>query len=109
MSTFTSVAPLFRRVGCPQSRSLPARLTRTLYQSGPRAASSSHMSSTASTPGLSSTFDARGSKQSTNVRRKRFEDFDLAGRIFVVTGGAQGLGLALAEGLVEAGGKGKFQ
>lgn len=42
----------------------------------------------------------------TNVGRKRFSDFDLAGKAFVVTGGAQGLGLALAESLVEAGGKG---
>ncbi|CAM1503247.1 Fc.00g080230.m01.CDS01 [Cosmosporella sp. VM-42] len=43
--------------------------------------------------------------QDINVGRKRFAEFDLAGKIFVVTGGAQGLGLALAEGLVEAGGK----
>lgn len=42
-----------------------------------------------------------------NIGRKRFADFDLAGKTFIVTGGAQGLGLALAEGLVEAGGKGK--
>ncbi|CAG7562765.1 unnamed protein product [Fusarium equiseti] len=41
----------------------------------------------------------------TNVGRKRFADFDLAGKTFVVTGGAQGLGLTLAESLVEAGGK----
>lgn len=41
----------------------------------------------------------------TNVGRQRFADFDLAGKVVVVTGGAQGLGLALAEGLVEAGGK----
>ncbi|KAM0251929.1 hypothetical protein ACHAQJ_007944 [Trichoderma viride] len=36
---------------------------------------------------------------------KRFADFDLAGKAFIVTGGARGLGLALAEALVEAGGK----
>ncbi|RBA16082.1 hypothetical protein FPRO05_11932 [Fusarium proliferatum] len=41
----------------------------------------------------------------TNVGRKRFSDFELAGKVFVVTGGAQGLGLTLAESLVEAGGK----
>lgn len=42
-----------------------------------------------------------------NVGRKRFADFNLKGKVFIVTGGARGLGLALAEGLVEAGGKGK--
>lgn len=45
--------------------------------------------------------------QDENVGRKRFADFDLKGKVFIVTGGARGLGLALAEGLVEAGGKGK--
>ncbi|EHK50158.1 hypothetical protein TRIATDRAFT_288999 [Trichoderma atroviride IMI 206040] len=39
------------------------------------------------------------------LKIKRFADFDLAGKTFVVTGGARGLGLALAEALVEAGGK----
>ena len=39
--------------------------------------------------------------------RARFADFDLTGRALVVTGGARGLGLALAEALAEAGGKGK--
>lgn len=41
-----------------------------------------------------------------NVGQKRFFDFDLAGGVFILTGGARGLGLAMAEGLVEAGGKG---
>lgn len=40
------------------------------------------------------------------VGQKRLADFDLKGRVFVVTGGASGIGLAMAEGLVEAGGKG---
>ncbi|KAL2199492.1 hypothetical protein P885DRAFT_66437 [Corynascus similis CBS 632.67] len=40
-----------------------------------------------------------------NVGRKRFGDFNVTGKVFVVTGGAQGLGLAMAEALVEAGGK----
>jgi len=43
--------------------------------------------------------------EETKVGAKRFADFDLGGKIFIVTGGAQGLGLALAEGLVEAGGR----
>lgn len=39
---------------------------------------------------------------------QRFRDFDLEGRVFVVTGGGRGLGLTLAEVLVEAGGKGRY-
>ncbi|KAJ3554087.1 hypothetical protein NPX13_g10712 [Xylaria arbuscula] len=39
-----------------------------------------------------------------NVGAKRLADFDLEGGVFIVTGGARGLGLCLAEGLVEAGG-----
>ncbi|KAK4570471.1 hypothetical protein LTR86_002551 [Recurvomyces mirabilis] len=34
----------------------------------------------------------------------RLREFELDGRVFIVTGGAQGLGLTLAEALVEAGG-----
>lgn len=41
------------------------------------------------------------------VGQKRLADFDLAGRVFIVTGGARGLGLSLAEALVETGGKGE--
>ncbi|KAH7305480.1 hypothetical protein B0I35DRAFT_361965 [Stachybotrys elegans] len=37
--------------------------------------------------------------------RHQFPDYDLSGKIFVVTGGAQGLGLSLAEALAEAGAK----
>ncbi|KAI6815257.1 hypothetical protein KC342_g16034 [Hortaea werneckii] len=40
-----------------------------------------------------------------NAGQKRFPDFDLAGGAFIVTGGARGLGLAMAEALIEAGGK----
>ena len=47
-----------------------------------------------------------GLPKGTEVGTKRFADFDLAGKAFVVTGGARGLGLAMAEALVEAGGKG---
>ncbi|KAH7093171.1 hypothetical protein FB567DRAFT_557197 [Paraphoma chrysanthemicola] len=38
------------------------------------------------------------------VGNRRFSQFDLDGRVFVVTGGGRGLGLCMAEGLVEAGG-----
>ncbi|KAL2262625.1 hypothetical protein VTK26DRAFT_660 [Humicola hyalothermophila] len=44
-------------------------------------------------------------KQGENIGRKRFGDYDVAGKVFIVTGGTQGLGLTMAEALVEAGGK----
>ncbi|KAI9368885.1 hypothetical protein BJX61DRAFT_190730 [Aspergillus egyptiacus] len=37
--------------------------------------------------------------------RERFREFSLAGKVFAVTGGARGLGLSMAEALVEAGGE----
>ncbi|KAL4810369.1 NAD(P)-binding protein [Aspergillus unguis] len=36
---------------------------------------------------------------------KRFREFSLAGKVFAVTGGGRGLGLSMAEALVEAGGQ----
>lgn len=47
-----------------------------------------------------------GLEKGAEIGNKRFADFDLAGKTFVVTGGARGLGLSLAEARVEAGGKG---
>ncbi|GJN76033.1 hypothetical protein PLICBS_010144 [Purpureocillium lilacinum] len=44
-----------------------------------------------------------GLEKGAEVGNKRFADFDLAGKTFVVTGGARGLGLSLAEALVEVG------
>jgi hypothetical protein len=38
---------------------------------------------------------------------KRLSQFDVSGKVFVVTGGGRGLGLCMAEGLVEAGGMGE--
>ncbi|WQF81109.1 Putative short-chain dehydrogenase/reductase SDR, NAD(P)-binding domain superfamily [Colletotrichum destructivum] len=43
----------------------------------------------------------------TNFGKAQFADFNLKGRAFIVTGGAQGLGLSIAEALAEAGGKGE--
>ena len=43
-----------------------------------------------------------------NIGHKSFADFDLENRVCIVTGAARGLGLSLAEGLVEAGANGMF-
>ncbi|KAK7883595.1 hypothetical protein LTR67_011094 [Exophiala xenobiotica] len=40
-----------------------------------------------------------------NQNPKRFSEFDLQGKVFIVTGGGRGLGLSLAESLVEARGQ----
>jgi NAD(P)-dependent dehydrogenase (short-subunit alcohol dehydrogenase family) len=44
-----------------------------------------------------------GDEKST---KKRFSEFDLEGKVFTVTGGGRGLGLSMAEALVEAGAQG---
>lgn len=41
--------------------------------------------------------------ESETNTHQRFREFDLRGKVFVVTGGGRGLGLAMAEALVEAG------
>lgn len=43
-----------------------------------------------------------------NQNPRRFSEFDLQGKVFIVTGGGRGLGLSLAESLVEAGGQGRY-
>ncbi|KAF2138499.1 uncharacterized protein K452DRAFT_328699 [Aplosporella prunicola CBS 121167] len=55
--------------------------------------------------GFGTTAAAASRPRDCNVGGKRFQDFDLAGGVYVVTGGARGLGLCMAEALVEAGGK----
>lgn len=44
-----------------------------------------------------------------DIGKKRFADFDLGGKVCLVTGAAQGLGLAMAEALVEAGCNGMWK
>lgn len=45
-------------------------------------------------------------KQDDAKNAQRFREFNLENRVFAVTGGARGLGLAMAEALMEAGAKG---
>jgi hypothetical protein len=48
----------------------------------------------------------RATYAETDAKGHRFPEFELDGHVFVVTGGARGLSLTLAEALVEAGGHG---
>lgn len=38
----------------------------------------------------------------------RSDPFDVQGKVIIVTGGGRGLGLMMAEGIAEAGGKGNY-
>ncbi|KAK9776815.1 hypothetical protein SCAR479_06553 [Seiridium cardinale] len=79
--------------------------TRSIHSSQPRPRSKSD-NPEASEKAKVAYADKPPVSRKDNIGKKKFADFDLAGKVFLVTGGAQGLGLALAEGLVEAGGKG---
>jgi hypothetical protein len=46
-------------------------------------------------------------QNSQTPNHQRFQDFDLHGKVLAVTGGGRGLGLTMAEALVEAGGQGR--
>lgn len=48
----------------------------------------------------------RADVNGTKSHKGRFREYDLEGKVYMVTGGAQGLGLSLAEALVEAGATG---
>lgn len=88
-------APLSLRAACA-SRPIA---TRSINAAAP-SLQTRHLSSTPPT-------SAKGlpPKDVSSPDRKRFADFQVAGKVFIVTGGARGLGLTLAEGLAEAGGK----
>ena len=49
-----------------------------------------------------------GSNTVNSMKASRTPDFDLEGKVIVVTGGGRGLGLTMAQALVEAGCKGKM-
>ncbi|KAI9931167.1 hypothetical protein ASPWEDRAFT_145880 [Aspergillus wentii DTO 134E9] len=72
---------------------------------------SSHLRPSASTLAYTRTLSSKPHIQQklphvpSNKLNSRFREFDLQGKVFAVTGGARGLGLAMAEALVEAGGK----
>ncbi|KAL5048142.1 hypothetical protein BDW71DRAFT_205686 [Aspergillus fruticulosus] len=104
------------------SRSLPLRLSLSVRPSGSTSASApSSQSRIRSSYAVSRFTYATTSKQQTpqdtnhiqarmpdiedSGSKPRFREFDLEGRVYAITGGGRGLGLAMAEALLEAGAK----
>lgn len=90
------------------SASLPIRAARASRTIAARAIHASAPASETDKPSADPSKDRPKGLPSRDVSqpdRKRFADFEVAGKVFIVTGGARGLGLTLAEGLAEAGGK----
>lgn len=102
-----SVCPKAIR-GLARTRPTASMPMRAAYASKSIAARGIHASAPSLQTKQQPTSSAKGlpPKDLTGSDRKRFADFEVAGKVFIVTGGAQGLGLTLAEGLAEAGGKG---
>ena len=106
-----SVCPKAIR-GLARTRPTASLPIRTVYASSRSIAArnihssaSSRMQVTHQQQNASSSYKGLPPKDISSPDRKRFADFEVAGKVFIVTGGARGLGLTLAEGLAEAGGK----
>lgn len=101
-----SVCPKAIR-GIARARPTASLPIRAAYASRSIAARSLHASAPSLQTRQQSTTKAKGlpPKDISSPDRRRFADFEVAGKVFIVTGGARGLGLTLAEGLAEAGGK----
>ncbi|RMZ13085.1 hypothetical protein D0860_02685 [Hortaea werneckii] len=109
---FTRILPSARAVALPAFASQPAArlVLRAAHWSNPPKRPLATISKETSLPGggeeekRPSAIASRLPDPQHVVAPQRFREFELDGRVFVVTGGARGLGLALAEVLVEAGG-----
>jgi hypothetical protein len=94
------------------------RTFRSTVLSIPRAAASQpwlrpssqrrHLATVKESPQKEETASIKDKLPNPEKHPSRFREFDLGGKVFVVTGAARGLGLTLAEALVEAGGRGVY-
>ncbi|KAK5169601.1 uncharacterized protein LTR77_005578 [Saxophila tyrrhenica] len=101
ISRFTSKAAAALVRPCHAHRFASPRFQRTAYSTSTGKETTSSSSSQSGRP---SAIAQRIPDTTTLHAPHRFREFELDGKVFVVTGGAQGLGLTLAEALVEAGG-----
>lgn len=81
-----------RRAACKSSIMLQFQPSTTLLQ---RRGFASHRDVT---------YEQTPYEKRENVGHRKYGHFDIGGKVFIVTGGGQGLGFSIAEGLVEAGG-----
>lgn len=87
------------------SASLPVRAAHAGRAIGARGVHASSASTLQTPPQSAGSPKGLPSRDVSQPDRRRFADFEVAGKLCIVTGGARGLGLTLAEGLAEAGGK----
>lgn len=99
----SALSPSLKRISIQHVSKVPLLISRHRVLSSPERAISSY--TTATNPSHSTTDHIQTKLPPASGKRnaQRFREFDLEDRVIAVTGGARGLGLSMAEALMEAG------